>query len=126
MVKKIRKGYFQGLPSPASAALVVTAVLVQNEFEPLGEATAKYFLMGLGVLLGFLMISDIPFPSFKEVNWRTKGKAWMLFLPVAFILFAIQAPEITFFVVGYAYLFGAMAWATYLCMIRDKKQGTVR
>ena len=121
-LKKIRKGYFQGLPSPASAGLIVTAVLIQNEFQPLGDATAKYFLMALGAALGFLMISNIPFPSFKEVNWRTKGKAWMLFLPVAIILFGIQAPEITLFVIGYAYLFGALAWASYLCWIRDKKQ----
>ena len=122
-LKKIRKGYFQGLPSPASAGLVVTAVLIQHEFAPLGEATAKYFLMVLGALLGFLMISNIPFPSFKEVNWRSKGKAWMLFVPVVVILFAIQAPEITLFAIGYAYLFGALGWAAYLCWVSDKKQG---
>ena len=122
MIKKIRKGYFQGLPSPASAGLVVTAVLVQNEFKLLNESAAKYFLMVLGVVLGFLMVSDIPFPSFKEVNWRTKAKAWMLFLPVGIILAAIQAPEITFFIIGYAYLIGALGWATYLCLVRDKMQ----
>jgi CDP-diacylglycerol--serine O-phosphatidyltransferase len=124
-LKKIRRGYFQGLPSPASAGLVVTAVLVQNEFQPLGEATAKYFLMALGAGLGFLMISNIPFPSFKEVNFRTKGKAWMLFVPVAIILFGIQAPELTLFAIGYTYLFGALAWAAYLFWIRDKKQSGV-
>ena len=123
MLKKIRKGYFQGLPSPASAGLVVTAVLIQDQFAPLGQATAKYFLMGLGGVLGFLMISDIPFPSFKDVNWRSKGKAWMLFVPVAIILIGIQAPEITFFAIGYAYLFGALGWAAYLCLVRDKKRG---
>jgi phosphatidylserine synthase len=95
---------------------------VQNEFKLLNESAAKYFLMVLGVVLGFLMVSDIPFPSFKEVNWRTKGKAWMLFLPVGIILAAIQAPEITFFIIGYAYLIGALGWATYLCLVRDKMQ----
>ena len=123
MLRKIRKGYFQGLPSPASAGLVVTAVLMQNEFAILSETGAKYFLMALGVLLGFLMVSDIPFPSFKDVNWRSKGKAWMLFVPVALILVAIQAPEITFFAIGYTYLVGALAWAGYLCWVRDKKRG---
>ncbi len=125
MLRKIRKGYFQGLPSPASAGLVVTAVLVQNEFAILGEVAAKYFLMSLGVLLGVLMISDIPFPSFKEVNWRSKGRAWMLYVPVAIILFAIQAPAITFFAIGYTYLVGALAWAGYLFWIRDKKKGVI-
>jgi len=124
-LKKIRKGYFQGLPSPASAGLIVTAVLIQNEFQPLGDATAKYVLMALGAFLGFLMISDIPFPSFKEVNWRSKGKAWMLFIPVAIILFGIQAPEVTLFVIGYASLLGSIGWAIYLCWVRDKKQNGV-
>jgi CDP-diacylglycerol--serine O-phosphatidyltransferase len=121
-LKKIRKGYFQGLPSPASAGLIVTAVLVQVEFAPLGEATAKYFLMALGALLGFLMVSNIPFPSFKEVNWRSKGNSWMLFVPVAVILFGIQSPSLTLFSIGYAYLFGALGWAAYLCLVRDKNQ----
>lgn len=124
-IKKIRKGYFQGLPSPASAGIAVTTVLVQNQFSPLGAATAKYYLMGLGALLGFLMISDIPFPSFKEVNWRAKGKAWVLFIPVIIILIGIQAPELTLFALGYAYLIGALAWAGYLCWIRDKKGAQV-
>ena len=126
MLKKIRKGYFQGLPSPASAGLIVTAVLVQVEFSILGDATAKYFLMALGALLGFLMVSNIPFPSFKEVNWRSKGKAWMLFVPLALVLLALQSPELTFFIIGYAYLLGALGWSAYLYFVRDKKQGVIQ
>ena len=121
-LKKIRKGYFQGLPSPASASLVVTAILMQQEFSPWGETEFKYALMALGGLLGFLMISDIPFPSFKEVNWRSKGKAWTLLVAFAIILSITQAPEITLFGIGYTYLVGALAWAAYLCWFHDGKR----
>jgi CDP-diacylglycerol--serine O-phosphatidyltransferase len=120
-LKKIRRGYFQGLPSPASAGLILTAVLIQHTFQPLSEGAAKYVLIALCALLGYLMISSIPFPSFKDMNMKTKGKAWMLFIPVAIILFGIQAPEWTLFAIGYTYLVGALCWAGYL-LFRDKKQ----
>jgi len=123
-LQKIRKGYFQGLPSPASAGLIVTAVLVQNEFQILSSDLMKFLALGLGALLGLLMVSNVPFPSFKEVNWRSKGKAWILLIPVIFILCVIQVPEITLFVTGYAYLFGSLGWAIYLCGFNEKKEGS--
>jgi CDP-diacylglycerol--serine O-phosphatidyltransferase len=119
--RKIRKGYFQGLPSPASAGLIVTTVMIQNELSIFSDTVAIYFIAVLGPILAALMISNIPFPSFKEVNWRAKGKAWILLIPVAFILSVIQAPEITLFSVGYFYLVCSIAWASYLCWVRDKK-----
>ncbi len=122
-LKKIRKGYFQGLPSPAAAGLVVTTVLVQNEFSLFSDSLLPWLMSILGFSLALFMVSNIPFPSFKEVNWRSKGKAWILMIPVIFILSVIQAPEITLFVVGYLYLFLALSWAAYICFFRDKKQG---
>ena len=122
-IKKIRKGYFQGLPSPASAGLIVTAILMQNEFAFLPEEAMKYCMLGIGILLGFLMVSNIPFPSFKEVNWRARGKVWILLIPVIIILAIIQAPELTLFAIGYIYLVCSLFWSAYLCLIRDKKQG---
>ena len=122
-LQKIRKGYFQGLPSPASAGLMVTAVLVQSEFQLLDSNLMQGFALALSGLLGLLMVSNVPFPSFKEVNWRSKGKAWILLIPVGFILSVIQAPEITLFVTGYSYLFGSMGWAVYLCWFKESKKG---
>jgi CDP-diacylglycerol--serine O-phosphatidyltransferase len=119
-LRKIRKGYFQGLPSPASAGLIVITVLMQSEFEFLPDEWVKYFMLALGLLLALLMVSNIPFPSFKELNWRARGKAWILLIPVVAILSVIQAPELTLFSIGYAYLVLSLGWAGYLCYIRDK------
>lgn len=121
-LKKIRKGYFQGMPSPASAGMVVTSVLLQNETGFFSPEVMRVFFPVLGLLLALLMVSNIPFPSFKEVNWRSKGKAWVLMIPVIFILSVIQLPEITLFTVGFSYLILGMLWAGYMCYIRDKKQ----
>ncbi len=121
-LRKSRKGYFQGLPSPASAGLVVTAILMQHQFYLFPEAVMGYFTLVLGALVACLMITGIPFPSFKEVNWRAKGKAWILLIPLVIILFLIQAPEATLFLIGYSYLILSMFWACYLFFFRDKKQ----
>jgi len=121
-LKKIRKGYFQGMPSPASAGMVVTSVMLQLETGLFSGEALNYFMAAIGVLLALLMVSNIPFPSFKEVNWRAKGKAWILLVPVVFILSVIQMPEITLFVTLFSYLILGMIWAGYLCYVRDKKQ----
>lgn len=124
-LKKIRRGYFQGLPSPASAGLVVTSVMMQNEFSPLEENAAKFFFTALSLTVALLMVSNIPFPSFKYVNWRSKGTAWILLIPAILIFFGIQAPEITLFAIGYAYLVSSLVWSAYLFFIRDKKPGVL-
>jgi CDP-diacylglycerol--serine O-phosphatidyltransferase len=120
-LQKIRKGYFQGMPSPASAGLVVTMVLMQLDFAWFDGPTMQVIAASLGAGLGLLMVSNIPFPSFKDVNWRTKGKAWILLIVGLFIVFLIQAPAITLFCVGYAYLSFGLFWSAYLFYVRDKK-----
>jgi CDP-diacylglycerol--serine O-phosphatidyltransferase len=121
-LSKIRKGYFQGMPSPASAGIIVSSVMLQNETFFFSNAVSTVLFPVLGILLALLMVSNIPFPSFKEVNWRSKGKAWVLLIPVVFILSVIQIPEITLFTTGFSYLVLGMLWAAYLCWFRDKKQ----
>jgi CDP-diacylglycerol--serine O-phosphatidyltransferase len=123
--KKIRKGYFQGLPSPASAGLVVSTILVQQEFSLLTPTALAWCIAALCALLAGLMISSIPFPSFKEANWRARGKSWILLIPLVMILSVIQAPELTLFVIGYIYLFLGMGWAFYLHGVRDKKHAAM-
>ena len=122
-MKKCRKGYFQGLPSPASAGLVVTSLLIQVEFNLFSEPVMKVWITALTIILAGLMVSNVPFPSFKEVNWRAKGKVWILLIPVMMILAVIQAPEITLFSIGYLYLLLSMGWAAYLFFVKDKNQG---
>ena len=120
---KIRKGYFQGLPSPASAGLIVTTVLVQDKFSWFPIESLPAVMRALGILFGLLMVSHVPFHSFKEVNWRSKGKAWILLVPVLFILSAIQAPELTLFFTGYLYLVLSVFWAGYICILRKPQEG---
>jgi len=63
---------FVGLPVPAAAGMVVSLVLVINseaDMRPWGLA-----LPPLMLLIAYLMISTIRYPSFKQINWHTRAR----------------------------------------------------
>jgi len=63
------KRYFQGLPSPAAAALIAGLVWVLLDLEVTGEA-AHWFAFILTVFSGITMVSNIPYWSGKEINLK--------------------------------------------------------
>ncbi len=65
---------FKGCPIPAAAGVIASLTLLviwldgaQRELGPM-----KYVLVALMLLLSFLMVSNLEYPSFKAVNWRTR------------------------------------------------------
>jgi len=112
---KVRKGYFQGLPSPPAAGMVVTAILFQDDTHFFETYFFHWVLLAIGVLCGLLMVSSIPFPSFKEFRWRSKGGLPFLVLVLAVLIITLQQPAKTFFPVGLLYLFGSVVWSAYIC-----------
>ncbi|WP_115717426.1 CDP-diacylglycerol--serine O-phosphatidyltransferase [Gallaecimonas mangrovi] len=105
------KRYFQGLASPAAAAIVVGLVWVGSDFDIKGASVS--WLAGLVTLLcGLLMVSNFRYPSFKEFDWKDKGSFLAilivigilvvvalqppLVLFIAFTLYALSGPVITF------------------------------
>ncbi len=72
---------FRGCPIPAAAGVISSITLLllwlQNENREIGPW--KYALAVLMVLLSFLMVSNIEYPSFKSVNFRTRRSFdWVL------------------------------------------------
>lgn len=79
---------FLGLPVPAAAGMIASLVLVLNSFD----------LRALGILLpplllaiAVLMVSNIPYPSFKNIDWQTSTRfrtfIYLIFgLSIAFII----------------------------------------
>jgi CDP-diacylglycerol--serine O-phosphatidyltransferase len=67
---------FLGLPVPAAAGVVVSLVLVLNEYDLRAWALALPPLM---LLIAWLMVSNIYYPSFKKIDWNTQTK-WKTFL----------------------------------------------
>jgi CDP-diacylglycerol--serine O-phosphatidyltransferase len=102
---------FDGLPTPAAAGMVVSTVWFGGFLNSQGLGfTLPPVMVATGlVALGLLMVSPIPYRSFKEVNIRGSYSATVLMVIMALVL--ILEPGISFFAIGLAYvLSGPVAW----------------
>lgn len=90
------KRYFQGLPSPAAAALVAGMVWVG---EDLGLSGRSWYLIAWGVTVSaaLLMVSNVRFNSFKDLDVRNRVPFVVLLLVVLlFVTISISPPLMLF------------------------------
>lgn len=92
------KNYFEGLPSPSAAAIVAAFVWFSSK-PPLQEPGLPGLIAAflIAVFAGLLMVSSFSFPSFKkfDIDRRIK-RAYMVIVPVFFVLIAIDPPTMLF------------------------------
>ena len=92
------KNYFEGLPSPSAAAIVAAFVWFASK-PPLHEPGLLGLIAAfvIAVFAGLLMVSSFSFPSFKkfDIDRRIK-RAYMVIVPVFFVLIAIDPPTMLF------------------------------
>ena len=71
---KTNSRHFRGCPIPAAAGVIssLTLLLLWLDGSNRSIGPWKYLLAGLMVLLSFLMVSHLEYPSFKSINWRTR------------------------------------------------------
>ncbi|MCW8957042.1 MAG: CDP-diacylglycerol--serine O-phosphatidyltransferase [Gammaproteobacteria bacterium] len=90
------KRYFQGLPSPSAAAAVVGMVWVGFDMGIQGPDVAIPALV-LTTLVGILMVSNVLYYSFKEVNFKHKVPILTILVFVLALAFAsIDPPTVLF------------------------------
>lgn len=106
----IDKRYFQGLPSPAAAALVAGFVWVMHDYSYRG-VSIRWYAAGLTVFAGLSMVSNLPFYSFKDLNMR-KSVPFMTIVLVAlfFILISSYPPGVLFAIFLIYALSGYVLW----------------
>lgn len=95
-VETADKRYFQGLPSPAAAAILAGFLWVNVEYESDIEAL-KYIALPLTISTGLLMVSNFRYSSFKEIDFKGRVPfvvAIAIVLGIAFIM--IQPPVMLF------------------------------
>lgn len=93
--------YFQGLPIPMAAGIVASSVLA---FDDLGwDPSRSWILYGITVGLGFAMVSNFRYRSFKDLD--LKQRLPFPFLVAAVFVFAMIAvrPEVMLFVTFLTY-----------------------
>lgn len=94
--------YFQGLASPAAAALVAGMVWNGTTFQIDGD---KYgYLVGIiTILTGFLMVSNFRYNSFKTLNWRDRVSFLTILLVVLVFVVIASKPAQMLFLIFAAY-----------------------
>lgn len=107
----VDKRYFQGLPSPAAAALIAGFVWVMHDYEISGESV-RWYACALTVFAGLSMVSNLPFYSFKDFNMRKSVPFMVIFLAALFLIFISSYPPGVLFGLFLCYaLSGYVLWA---------------
>ncbi|MBF6058821.1 MULTISPECIES: CDP-diacylglycerol--serine O-phosphatidyltransferase [Thiomicrorhabdus] len=98
------KRYFQGLPSPAAAALLA-GLIWMVETNTLHNALMPVLAMVLTVFAGVMMVSNTRFHSFKELNVKDKVPfVTLLIVVLVFVVITIK-PAMILFGIFFVYAF---------------------
>ena len=110
----VDKRYFQGLPSPSGAAVLVGLIWMLADF---GLKPDQWYIIAgvtwfVSVFIGMTMVSNVPFYSFKEVNWRQRVPLWVILAGVLGFSVIASRPSLVLFTLFVAYaLSGYVLWA---------------
>ncbi len=113
-IEIVDKRFFQGLPSPAAAALIAGFVWVMLDFGFKGHEL-RWVAVALTVFAGLSMVSNLPFYSFKSFNMRKSVPFMVIFLFALFLIVISSHPPGVLFLLflGYA-LSGYVLWLVRL------------
>jgi CDP-diacylglycerol--serine O-phosphatidyltransferase len=95
---------FEGLPIPMAAGIVASSVLAFEEME--FDGSGSFWLLAMTFLLGFVMVRNFRYRSFKDIDLKQRLPFTYLVLAVFFFALIAIRPEVTLFVLflGYAVL----------------------
>ncbi len=113
----IDKRFFQGLPSPAAAALVAGFIwlvtdLRETRFITHAVTDLRWLVWGLTVYAGVTMVSSVPFYSFKDINLRKSVPFIFIALGALVLVLISQDPPSMLFLLVSAY--GLSGYAVFL------------
>lgn len=101
------KNYFQGLPIPMAAGVVATFVIF---CQVMGWTEMQFTMLLLSFGLASLMVSTIPFPSFKEFNWRSRASFGYLMVGVLAMVLIAAKPDVALFLMLSGYIVLSLFW----------------
>ncbi|MGZ5196094.1 MAG: CDP-alcohol phosphatidyltransferase family protein, partial [Ramlibacter sp.] len=106
----VDKRYFQGLPSPAAAALVAGFIWLMNDLGFKGYEV-DWVMFGLALYAGLTMVTNVPFYSFKDVQMK-KSVPFVVIVAIALGIAVINVhPPIVLFALFVIY--GLSGYALY-------------
>ncbi|MBT9474881.1 CDP-diacylglycerol--serine O-phosphatidyltransferase [Polaromonas sp.] len=92
----VDKRFFQGLPSPAAAALVAGFVWLMTDAGISGQ-DVRWLTFGLMLFAGLTMVTNLPFYSFKDVQMkRSVPFAVIVLIALGIAVINIDPPTVMF------------------------------
>ncbi len=121
------KNYFQGLASPAAAAIV--AGLIWN-----GELIQQYLSMPTlqivslvtTLFAGLLMVSNVRYHSFKGINWRSKVPFVTILMFVFVLVFVSAEPALVLFIIFFVYALSGPLLTLFLLRRRRAERAQLK
>lgn len=114
----IDKRYFQGLASPAAAALLVGFVWWGDDGAWV-RGDISWIATVLTIAAGLLMVSNVRYSSFKDQDLKGKVPFFKILLMVAvFVLVAMDPPRVLFFI---ALIYAASGPVLTLVQLRQRR-----
>lgn len=109
----VDKRYFQGLPSPAAAALVAGFVWLSYDNKlPIRENWMPWTAFALTIYAGITMVSNAPFYSGKTFALGKSVPFWAMVVVLAIFVFISADPPIVLF--GLFVLYGLSGYVLWL------------
>src|SRR5262245_41081058 len=107
----VDKRYFQGIPSPAAAALLCGFIWA---FEDLGIDRERWLSVtawAIAMYGGITMVTNVPFPSFKDFNLKKAVPFWTMVLLVGGLAMVSLRPAVVLFLACLAFaVSGYVLW----------------
>jgi CDP-diacylglycerol---serine O-phosphatidyltransferase len=92
----VDKRWFQGLPSPAAAALVTGFIWLATDYGFEGPEL-RWVMFGLALYAGLTMVTNVPFYSFKDISMkRSVPFAAIVLIALGIAVINIDPPVVLF------------------------------
>jgi CDP-diacylglycerol--serine O-phosphatidyltransferase len=122
----VDKRFFQGLPSPAAAALVVGFIWLMDNLGFKGSAEGpwlSWMAFGFTLYAGLTMVTNVPFYSFKDVSFK-RSVPFITIVAIALgIAFITLHPPLVLF--GLFVVYGVSGYGVYVWKRRKGKPVSV-
>lgn len=106
----IESKVFNGLPIPGAAAVVATGILLFYYVGGEGKFNDLSILIGV-VALSLLMVSNVKYYSFKDLNYFSRKPFMSFVLIVIILIIVIAEPQIMMFTFSFGYSLSGPVWA---------------
>ena len=120
------KRYFQGLPSPAAAGFIASMIWLKFwkfEYFDFGIVSLSYYVgVGITIVCALLMVSNVRYYSFKELDSKKASFRFLLAIVLSFIVL-LSKPTIFLFTGFFVYMLsGPFITITGLNKKRNQKK----